>query len=281
MTTLRPHEDASGVGFVSILDGAYPTMDDLPSEFLGEEALPEEFHALFAMLLMETFFPKTFPNDRVFSVLDMYLYFQYGGKNRGFRPDWFGAVDVPNLYEGRRTRKSYVVSVEGKPPFIIVEGLSKGTEDGDLGRGAWPKENAPSKWDVYETVLKIPYYVTINHETDEVQLFRHDGTMFVRETSPDGRMWMPEIGLAVGPWRGVFHKRDAVWVRFFDEQGNLIPTEAEKSAQEKVEKEQALTEKWAALRTAEEERTLKEASMRATEEERLRRKLKALGIDID
>jgi Uma2 family endonuclease len=270
MTTPRPHEDASTIGFVSIIDGAYPTMDDLPSEFPGEEALPDEFHALFAILLMETFLPKTFPLDRVFSVLDMYLYFQFRGKTRGFRPDWFGAVDVPRLYEGRRTRKSYVVSAEGKPPFIIVEALSKGTEDSDLGRGAWPKENAPSKWDVYETVLKIPYYVTINHETDEVQLFRHDGTMFVRETSPDGRMWMPEIGLSVGPWHGTFQDQETVWIRFFDENGVLIPSKDEQTAKEKVEKQ-------AALRTAEEERLRKDAALAEVEE--LRRKLRDLGID--
>lgn len=256
MTTPRPHEDATGVGFVSILDGAYPTMDDLPSEFPGEEALPNEFHALFAILLMETFIPKSFPLDRIFSVLDMYLYFQYQGKTRGFRPDWFGAVDVPALYEGTRMRQSYVVSAEGKPPLIIVEALSKGTEKSDLGRGAWPKENAPSKWDVYETVLKIPYYVTIDHETDEVQLFRHDGTMFVRETSPDGRMWMPEVGLSVGPWSGFFQNRDAVWIRFFDENGVLIPSKDERNAEEKAGKEAALAEV-----------------------EELRRKLRDLGID--
>lgn len=270
MTTLRTREDASGVA--PGVGPGYPTMDDLPSEFIGEEALPNEFHALFAILLMETFFPKTFPIDRVFSVLDMYLYFQHQGKTRGFRPDWFGAVDVPALYEGTRMRQSYVVSAEGKPPFIIVEALSKSTEDNDLGRGVWPKDNAPSKWDVYETILKIPYYVTINHETDEIRLFRHDGAKFVRETPEDGRMWMPEVGLSVGPWRGTFRNREAVWIRFFDDKGNPVPTSDERTAEEISQKERERTEKLAALRLVDEERQKAEI---------LREKLRALGVDPD
>ncbi|MDW8216168.1 MAG: Uma2 family endonuclease, partial [Acidobacteriota bacterium] len=42
------------------------TMDDLPSEFEDEEALPSEFHLLFAMLLYETFRPTTVPPDHYF-----------------------------------------------------------------------------------------------------------------------------------------------------------------------------------------------------------------------
>ncbi|MFQ3640235.1 MAG: Uma2 family endonuclease, partial [Chloracidobacterium sp.] len=102
---------------------ALPTMDDLPSEFEGEEALPDEFHAFLAYLLIETFRPPKFLPDRYFSALDMYLYYQAQPTLHGLRPDWFGVVDVPLLRDGRQ-RTSFVVWEEKATPLIIVEALS-------------------------------------------------------------------------------------------------------------------------------------------------------------
>ncbi|MFQ3638517.1 MAG: Uma2 family endonuclease [Chloracidobacterium sp.] len=286
MPTPPTTADAACLSFPSDLDGASPTMDDLPSEFPGEEGLPNEFHALFAMLLMETFCPTTFPPDRVFSVLDMYLYFPYQGKTRGFRPDWFGVVDVPALYEGYRPRQSYVTAVEGKPPLIIAEALSKGTARNDLGRGAWPPEGAPRKWDVYERVLRIPYYVTIDYETEDVRFFQHDGTRLVEVETPNGRLWMPEAGLWVGRWQGVYRGLETVWVRFFDPDGAVIPTWAERTAAERADKavaqqvaEEERRQREAAQLAAEEERRQREAAQLAAEEERRQREAAQLAAE--
>ena len=49
------------------------------------------------------------------------------------RPDWFLAVGVPRLYKGSDLRLSYVVKDEGTAPSVIVELLSPGTEQQDLG----------------------------------------------------------------------------------------------------------------------------------------------------
>lgn len=244
------------------------TMDDLPSEFEDEEPLPDDFHALFACLLIETFRPTTVPPDLCFSTLDMYLYFRHQGQVRGLRPDWMGVVGVPTMYQGKRLRASYVIEDEGRAPLIVVEALSKRTLKTDLGRGAVPRRGAPRKWDVYESVVKIPYYVALDDETEEALLFRHDGERYVAERSAEGRMWMPEVGLAVGTWRGEYRGREALWVRFYDGQGALIPTDAEREAQERAAKEREREAREAALRQAERERKAKERERKAKERER-------------
>ncbi len=265
---------------------ALPTMEDLPSEYEGEEALPDEFHVFLGVLLMQTFRPPKFLPDRYFSAMDMYLYYQARPVVHGFRPDWFGAIGVPALHRGWQ-RTSYVVWNEAAGPFIIVEAQSPGTTKNDLGRGAVPA-NAPTKWNVYEKVLKVPYYVTIDHHKSpaEVHFFRHDGERFVEVAPPDNRLWMPEADLGIGFWHGAFGKLMGDWVRFYDAQGNWIPTEAEELDRERKEKERARKEK-ERERKARLEAQLRENQERLAKEreraekERLAAKLRELGIDPD
>jgi hypothetical protein len=42
-------------------------------------------------------------------------------------------VDVPRLYQGQEMRNSFVVWDEGKVPSVIIELLSPGREEEDLG----------------------------------------------------------------------------------------------------------------------------------------------------
>jgi Uma2 family endonuclease len=56
-------------------------------------------------------------------------------------------------------RYSYVVWQEKVIPFIVVELLSEGTEKEDLGKTLREIKEPPTKWEVYEQILKIPYYV--------------------------------------------------------------------------------------------------------------------------
>ncbi|QUW01978.1 hypothetical protein J8C06_06250 [Chloracidobacterium validum] len=264
---------------------ALPTMDDLPSEFEGEEALPDEFHAFLAYLLIETFRPPKFLPDRYFSALDMYLYYQAQPTLHGLRPDWFGVVDVPLLREGRQ-RTSFVVWEEKATPLIIVEALSPGTTRNDLGRGALPAQDSPTKWEVYEQHLKVPYYVTVNHHRRpaEVRFFRHDGVGLREVTSGEGRLWLPEAGLGIGIWRGRFKRLEGDWVRFYDAEGRWLPTDEERAAAEQAAKERERAEKELAWRQAEQERLAKEAALareqqERAEKERLAAKLRTLGID--
>ncbi len=261
-------------------------MRDLPSEYEGEVALPDEFHALLGTLLTQTFQPPAFYPDRCFCAVDMYLYYQPLPEPHGFRPDWFGVVDVPALYEGD-LRGSYATWDEGVNPLLVVEALSPGTARNDLGRGAVPRKS-PTKWDVYETVLKVPYYVTIDHHKypAQIRFFKHDGEGFEEVHPADDRLWMPEAGLGIGRWKGKFGKSTREWVRFYDVKGNWIPTPEERADRERKEKERERKAKLEARMREKQERLAKEAAIERennerAEKERLAEMLRALGIDPD
>ncbi|MBC7880416.1 MAG: Uma2 family endonuclease, partial [Anaerolineae bacterium] len=152
-----------------------PTMYDLPSENPEEPGLPDEFHGWQAQLLSQTFQPSTYALDRVFAASDLNLY--YDSQNRSYykRPDWFAVVDVPRLLDTGRL--SYVRWQERHSPIIVVELLSPSTLEEDQGltlRGRTP----PSKWEVYESILRVPYYVLFDRLADNFQIFELQGTVY-------------------------------------------------------------------------------------------------------
>jgi Uma2 family endonuclease len=55
------------------------------------------------------------------------------------RPDWFGVVGVPLLYDEVDLRLSYVIWQEGINPFVVVELLSPGNGERRFRRKALRK----------------------------------------------------------------------------------------------------------------------------------------------
>ncbi len=136
-----------------------PTMYDLPSEDTEDAGLPDEFHNFQPQLLRETFTPPEYPEEEIFIGSDLNLYYDIRHINWYKRPDWFAVLGVNRLYKKTDLRLSYVVWQEGINPFIAVELLSPSTEKEDLGKTLREVEKPPTKWQVYEQILRIPYYV--------------------------------------------------------------------------------------------------------------------------
>jgi Uma2 family endonuclease len=86
-----------------------PTMYDLPSEYVDDAGLPDEFHLLQPRLLTDTFSPPNYPSDQVFVASDLNLYYDTRNPLWYKRPDWFAVVGVSRLYEQRELRLSYVM----------------------------------------------------------------------------------------------------------------------------------------------------------------------------
>ncbi|MEG4284096.1 Uma2 family endonuclease [Microcoleus sp. A006_D1] len=228
-----------------------PTMYDLPSENAEEPGLPDEFHGLQPQLLSYTFRPSRYSASQIFTGSDMNLYYDSRHPLWYKRPDWFGVVGVSRLYDEVDMRLSYVVWQEGVNPFVIVELLSPGTEKEDLG--ANDGENLPSapeliagngninrehnlekplrKWEVYEQVLRIPYYVVFSRYTNRLRAFKLDGARYEELELSDSRLWMPEIDLGLGLWQGDYLGVDRLWLRWYDSEGNWIPTPEERAEQ--------------------------------------------------
>ncbi len=117
-----------------------------------------------------------YSRDNCFTGSDLNLYYDVNHPLWYKRPDWFLAVNVPRLYDGKELRRSYVVWQEGKGPDVVIEFLSPGTEVEDLGRfydeaskvpelalplnGEGPAKPKPSaKLEVYEQYLRVPHYL--------------------------------------------------------------------------------------------------------------------------
>ena len=201
-----------------------PTMYDLPSENPEEPGLADEFHFLQPLLLFLTFLPTTWNPEMVFSACDLNLYYDINHLNWYKRPDWFGVVGVPRLDQQQDLRLSYVTWQEQANPFVVIELLSPGTEDEDLGRTVQKPGNPPTKWQVYEQILKVPYYIIFSRYTNQLQAFRLVSGLYEPVQLTEGRLLIPELGLSLGLWQGTFENIQRLWLRWFTISGELILT---------------------------------------------------------
>ncbi len=272
-----------------------PTMYDLPSEEVGQPGMPDQFHEVQARLLAETFQPPGFEREEIFSAIDMNLYYDHHSR-RCKRPDWFAVIGLPKeKHPGMRL--SYVVWQEQVTPLVAVELLSPSTQNDDLGRGLRDVDGTPSKWDVYEQWLRIPYYVTFNRRNDRLRIFTLTDEGYKEAVLEDGRLWLPEAKLGLGLWRGRYLGEERLWLRWCDLDGQWILTPAERAEQLRIENEsvqqraqllvkQERSEKEAAqqqalllVASAEQERLEKEAAQQRAQ--LLADKLRELGLDPD
>jgi Uma2 family endonuclease len=227
-------------------------MYDLPSEN-HEEPGVDQFHSFQSELLWLTFLPANYQSDRVFSACDLNLYYDVHHQNWYKRPDWFGAVGVPKLYDDEDLRLSYVIWQEGISPHIVVELLSPSTEKEDLGESRVRRsqngisqdgqaEKPPSKWEVYEKILRIPYYVIFSRSSDLMRVFALQKDIYVEQDLTESKIWMSEIELGIGLWQGKYKGVNRLWLRFYDANDNWILTEEEKAKQRAEYLEQRLRE---------------------------------------
>ncbi|MGD2179584.1 Uma2 family endonuclease [Lusitaniella coriacea] len=241
-----------------------PTMYDLPSDNPEEPGLPDDFHFLQPLLLFLTFLSPNWNPAQVYSAADLNLYYDLEHPLWHKRPDWFGVVGTSKLYRGEDLRLSYVTWQEPANPFVVVELLSPGTEAEDLG-GTQQENRPPRKWDVYERILRIPYYIVFSRYTNELQGFHLVGAQYAPMEFEEGELHLPELGLKLGIWQGEFKGIERLWLRWLTEAGDLIPIPEEEAQQAQQEAQQAQQEAAKANRKA----------------EQLAERLRELGIDPD
>jgi len=254
-------------------------MYDLPSENPEEPGSPDEFHDLQPQLLSRTLRLSAYAAGQWFTGADLNLYYDSAHPQWYKRPDWFLAVDVPRLYQGD-LRRSYVIWQERRAPFVVVELLSSGTEKEDLGpyaetqsgdldvisqtdqpastiappvNGQALAEKTPSKWAVYEQILRVPYYIVFSRHTNLLRFFQLVGGHYQEQPvdPQQPRLWLPELNLGLGVWQGTFEGVSRLWLRWYDTQGKWIATDTE----------QALEQAEQALAQAEQERYDKEQAL--------------------
>jgi Uma2 family endonuclease len=251
-----------------------PTMYDLPSENPEEPGLPDEFHDYQPELLSITLQLADYAADNWCTAKDLNLYYDVDHPRWYKRPDWFLAVGVPRFYDHRDLRLSYVIWQEQVSPFVVVELLSPGTHKEDLGQTQVTPDGPPTKWTVYEQILRVPYYVLFDRYTDNFQAFHLEAGQYqaIDLTETNNRLWIPELKVGLAPWQGRYKHIDRLWLRWYDEQGHWLPTPSEQAEQAQQRALQAQQEAGQAQQRA-------EAAETALAQ--LKRRLKAQGIDPD
>jgi hypothetical protein len=142
--------------------------------------------------------------------------------------------------------RSYFIWEFGKRPDVVVEIVSN--QKGD---------EAGKKLRTYAH-MGVPYYVI--YDPQQIVL---ESSLTVYELHASGYLprpdyRLPDVGLGLTLWQGLYEGSEGIWLRWCDENGALVATGAELAEQERVR--------------AEQER------VRA---ERLAAKLRELGIDPD
>jgi hypothetical protein len=126
-------------------------------------------------------------------------------------------------------RLSYVTWDEGVNPYVVVELLSPGTEKEDLGQTEAGEGEPPTKWDVYERILKVPYYVLYDRYSNMLRGFHLVEGQYQVMVPENNRFWMPELKIGLGLWQGEYEGRTRPWLRWFDNEGLWIPTPLEQA----------------------------------------------------
>jgi hypothetical protein len=131
---------------------------------------------------------------------------------------------------------------------------------------------------VYEKGIRIPYYGIHLFGTDELEMYHLEDVRY-KAMSPNehGRFLIPPMRVELGIWHGFFAGTETNWLRWWDLQGNMLLTGAERAKKEaeSAEKEKERAEKEAERAEKEAERAEKEAASA----ERFAAKLREMGID--
>ena len=203
-------------------------------------------------------------------------------------PDWMYVAPVNPV---SHVRRSYTPHTEGAVPLVVMEFLS----ESDCGEYSSRKLRPVGKWYYYEQIIKVPTYVIFNPASAELEVYTLRSGVY-EKTSPDeqGRYSIQGLGnLRLGVWEGIrVNELDrGFWLRFWSEEGNMLPwsEEAARKAQEeaqeaKSEAQEAKSEAQEAKSEAQEAKSeAQEAKDRADRAEaknaELLAKLKAAGLD--
>ena len=201
-------------------------MPDIPNLDLPEEdgvPLESNWHRLQMNLLIENVTHYWREREDFFVGGNMFVYYSVQqARNRDYKgPDFLVVKDI----DGRYARQKWVVWEEnGRYPDVIVELMSPSTAKEDLG----------SKKDLYERTFHTSDYFC--YDPDEQKLIGwHLGEAGYEALKPDdqGRLWSGQLEAWIGRWEGAYIKQQDIYLRLFDQSGQLIPIEAE-AAQEQA-----------------------------------------------
>lgn len=148
-------------------------------------------------------------------------------------PDWFYVPNIPPMLDGQ-IRRSYVLWQEIIAPMIVLEFVA--------GNGLEERDTTPmsGKFWVYEQAIRVPFYgiYEVSKASVEVYNLVNGRYQLVAANERDHYPITP-LGVELGIWQGRYQNVELPWLRWWDQQGNLLLTGEERVEQERIEKELA------------------------------------------
>jgi Uma2 family endonuclease len=195
--------------------------------------LESHWHVLQIALLIELVAYWFRDRNDYYAGGNMFIYFsEEQARNRDYRgPDFFYVDGVSRL----PMRPFWAVWQEGGHyPDLIIELLSPTTAE----------EDRTTKRALYERTFRTAEYFCYDPQTEQLEGWRPGSRRRYRAIPANERGWMEaeELGLWLGTWRGQYQGYEAVWLRFYDSEGRLVPTRAEAAEAELARTKERLAE---------------------------------------
>ncbi|MDP5339615.1 MAG: Uma2 family endonuclease [Nodularia sp. (in: cyanobacteria)] len=157
-------------------------------------------------------------------------------------PDW---LYVPSVNEVLSDRKSYTPNLQGDVPAVVMEFLSDTEGEEYSVKRTYP----PGKWFFYEQILQVPVYVVFDPNGGLLEFYQlENGRYELKQPDENGRHWIAAMNLFLGTWQGIKEARTGYWLRWWDQEDNLLPwavelieQERQRAEQERQEKERLIT----------------------------------------
>jgi Uma2 family endonuclease len=139
-------------------------------------------------------------------------------------PDMMLALDIPGPGADlslKANRSYFVWKQGGKPPVVAIEVVSnrKGGEDGEKLR----------KY----AIARVEYYVIFDPwrklSNRLLRIYQLTGQGYLEQAGG----LLQGVGLGLRLWQGEYEEMEALWLRWTDATGRLIPTRAEQAEQER------------------------------------------------
>jgi Uma2 family endonuclease len=149
---------------------------------------------------------------------NMFIYFNLQqARDRDFKgPDFFVVQGGVNLQPNRRYWALW--DEGGRYPDIIIELLSRTTAELDR----------TVKKAVYEQTFRTRNYYCYDPATQKLEGWELKGERYEPlQPNEHDRLWSSVLGLWVGTWWGEYLRQTDTWLRFFDDQGQVVLVEEE------------------------------------------------------
>lgn len=205
----------------------------------------ETFHLIQSRCLEYTFNPPNYTSNQIFCGSKINLYFDPRNPQWYKQPDWFAVLGVEQD-QHQNLRTSYVSWQESFNPFIVIEFLSPDTETEDLGQTIPGIDHIPTKWDVYERYLRIPYYLVFDITKNRLEAFKLVGSQYQDFAVKNQQIFIPDLGLGLGLRSGIYEEIEGQWLHWIDASGNWMTLseaqqkQAQKDAQNVLQKRQLI-----------------------------------------